>query len=613
MGHLYWEYLEEMSELVVKKLLFFLFFLFVMSLLLVRLFDVQLVKGSYFSELADDNRFYSLPIEAYRGVFLDRYGDPLVWNTKEYFFVAAPEKLYPEKVPITREKALEIMASNSAQVVTEYGRTYRYGESMAHVLGYVGQVTAEDLEKNADLPLSRQIGKSGLEAVYDQVIRGADGEATYEINAMGKRQRLISSVHQVDGQNIETSLDPYLTQVAYDSLGDAQGVVVISDTKTGEVLSMVSKPSFDPNIVSKKEYDSQKEVLRRQAVSRWFQDEGRPFFNRVTAGMFPPGSVFKIVTALAGLENGKVDRSTTVIDEGVLKVGEYEYRSWYFWSYGRVDGEIGIVRAITRSNDIFFYKVAEWVGPDKLAEMARLLGFGEVTEIELGGQAKGIVPDPAWKEKVIGERWYLGNTYHYGIGQGDILVTPLQITQMVQAIANNGTMCPPRIVPNSKADKCYELGLREENITVVLEGMMGACSPGGTAFPFFDHNSRILGEGEWDLQSVRVAGAVACKTGTAEFGSSDERGYRKTHGWWVGVINLGTILANREAASQEAESVTDKKMKQLAEEWHQKIKESGFPEEIVITVLVESDDQHPYREGSGDAAPVGKAILDWIM
>jgi penicillin-binding protein 2 len=352
---------------------------------------------------------------------------------------------------------------------------------------------------------------------------------------------------------------------------------------------------------------------------------------------------------LAGLETGAINADTSVLDEGILRVGDYEYRNWYYTQYGRTEGEISLVRALARSNDIYFYKVAEWTGPDKLAEFSQLLGLGKKTGIELNAEAAGLIPTPSWKEKTLGEPWYLGNTFHMGIGQGNILTSPIQIAQLTQAVANDGELCSARLInlsqptESSSAESieqeqnCAQLSLNPDNLALVMNGLLGACSPGGTAYPFFTHNQQMLNNQEGlSYEEQFEAGAVACKTGTAEFGAVDEQGHRKTHGWFTLILDteqiqaLAAELDSVEETTSETETLPQpiQFTTQLPEEseetqaavsekfnhtsWLKSIQQQALPEKLVITVLVESDEQEPFKEGSEHAAEVAKAIVDWM-
>jgi len=248
---------------------------------------------------------------------------------------------------------------------------------------------------------------------------------------------------------------------------------------------------------------------------------------------------------------------------------------------------------------------------------------------------------------VLAERWFLGNTYHMGIGQGDILVSPIQIAQMIQSIANNGNLCNATLVKNSFQEgglfvknRCREVGVMEENINLLLRGMINACSPNGTAFPFFNHNAQILEELNESIDVLKPkelidAGMVACKTGTSEFGETDWRNYRKTHAWFASIIGTKTLIKdaledrsksvklvqgeselvvvdteNSGEIEQDNEKSDDIKVNR--DLWLDGVEKYGFPEEIVIVVFIESDEINPYKEGSKDAAPVAKEIFDWI-
>ncbi len=606
------------KQLSPKVLLFFAVAVAVFSLLMWRLADLQLINGRSYLTMADANRLFTARVPVERGVFLDRYGDPLVYNQPRYYRLTDPEALFSDKAEISREEALIVMASGSESVGYELEREFVFPAATAHVLGYASAVTADELKQDTTLHIEDKTGKMGMERVFDEVLRGVAGASFYEVNALGKKQRKVGDREGIPGLNIDTTLDPYLSQIAFAAMGAKRGAVVILDSATGEVLTLVSTPTYDPQALSTKYLDPELEKQRRQQVSDFFTHPQKLFFNRAISGVYPPGSVFKILTALAGLDSGAIDAGKTVDDTGVLEIGEYSYANWYYTQYGRIDGPIALVRALARSNDIYFYKAAEWTGPQKIADMARLFGLGQPTGIELSGEAAGLVPDPAWKERELGERWYLGNTFHFGIGQDNLLVTPLQVAQYVQTIAKRGTQCSPHLVKTNPlevddglASHCSELGVAEENLALVLQGMLDACSFGGTGFPFFPHNQRFRQEGLSLVEQLNE-GAVACKTGTSEFGGADSRGYRQTHGWFTAIVGIKKedILP---AGGEDFQSGNwDDEAHSFRERWLSRVDEAGFPDNLVMVALVESDEISPYREGSADAAPVIKEIVDWI-
>ncbi len=562
------------------------------ALLVARLLDVTLLKGAAFRTRADSNRYFTKRSPAERAIFLDRYGEPLVQNQKQYLKYLDKDQLYSAKQFIDREEALSLMATDSASIGYDFIRVYPYGEALSSTLGYLAPVTAEDLAANKSLPLTSRLGRLGLEQFFEANLQGRPASSKFIANALGQKQRLVEQTLATSAANIQTTLDPQLSQVAYEALAGRKGSVVIMDASNGELLSLVSSPSFDPNVFEKHFLASLRETSNQESralISGYLNDERQVFFNRSISGAYPPGSVFKLVTALAALETGAIEANTTVDDQGTLEVGDFSYANWYFTQYGRTEGLVDIRRALARSNDIFFYKAAEWLGPTRLATYARAFGFGSPTGVQLTREAAGLVPDPEWKERVVGENWYLGNTYHFGIGQGDLLVTPLQVASMTQAIANSGQLCRSSLI-STQLHQCRDLALRAENLEVVLEGMLAACSSGGTAYPLFAHNAALTTTLEANLPvSDKIKqGMIACKTGTAEFGAADARGYRRTHAWLTAVVGLPVDL--------------------LSEDFRAKV--GDLPAELVITVLVESGEEKSYAEGSEDAAPVVKAILD---
>lgn len=611
------------SKMLMKLSLLLAVVLAVFFLLLIRLAHLQLVQGVYYRQLADSNRHFKQLIPAERGVFLDRYHQPLVHNKKIYFKNES-NSLYPNKVRIDHQEAMELMAEDDWQVAYELRRYYPHAEQLSHVLGYMAPVTSQELVSNRQLHVSDWAGKLGLEQQMDQVLRGTDGHQIFEVDTLGNKKRLITKVEPEPGQDVKTSLDPYLSKIAYEALGGMLGAAIVADAETGQILSLVSTPSFNSNDLAGSSLDEAEEAQRQLNVRRYFQDERKPFFNRATQGVYPPGSVFKMVTSVAGLEIDALDEHKTVLDEGILKVGDWEYANWLYTARGATDGEIALVRAIARSNDIYFYKAAEWIRPTNLARQAREFGFGELTDIELSGEAKGLVPDPAWKEEATGERWFLGNTYHFGIGQGDLAVTPLQAIQMVQALANQGELCRPRLIVDDgrnqwTAEHCRNLGLKEESVEITLRGMVAACQPGGTASLLFKYNESYPSalEGSSGIGLID-SGAVGCKTGTSEFGGQDEKGRRRTHGWFVAItsVNQQDLENNlREKLEELESSESDTGGIFTADElnsWLELIQKHGFPKRIALLTLTESDDDLPYKEGSREAAPVVDAILSWL-
>ena len=395
------------------------------------------------------------------------------------------------------------------------------------------------------------VGRGGVEEKYDFWLRGKDGGEVFEVNALGEKIREIGIQQPIPGKDLYLNIDAELSKVAFEALEGKRGAAVASEAKTGAVLVLVSSPSFNPEKITS-------EVLT---------DKNQSLFNRAVTGLYPPGSTFKIVTATAGLEEGKITENTTYVDTGEIRIGNYVYKNWYFSQYGKTEGEINIVGALKRSTDTFFYKLGEWIGPKRLMEWAKAFGFGKPTGVDLPTEVAGKVPDPS------SGQWFLGNTYHFAIGQGDLLVTPLQVNLMTSVIANEGRLCRPSIIQSSKFKfqndrntsevagwsvsesydssevNCQDLRFKSETLRLVKEGMKGACSPGGTAFPLFDFSP-----------------AVACKTGTAEFG--DQAG--QTHAWLTAFApaeNPQIVVTVLVEAGGEGSRVAAPIVKKVLEEW----------------------------------------------
>jgi penicillin-binding protein 2 len=524
-----------MSDFPFKRINYFYALLIIGFLLLIgRLFELQIILGARYRALAEENRIKKEITAAPRGMIYDRNHQPLVKNEPIYRLrkKGCEEIIGDCFQVITREEALRIETAGGEQAERlrlDVGRDYLYGRALAHVLGYLGEANEEEVEKG-EWKLGDLVGRTGIEEEYEEILRGQDGGAIYEVDTLGNKVREIGKVESFPGRDLDLSIDARLSKVAYEALESKKGAVVVTEAKTGQVMVLVSSPAFDPN------------HLRLEDLT----DEEKPMFNRAISGHYPPGSTFKVVTAVAGLEEGKVDEETRYEDVGFIQIGEYIYKNWYYTQYGRTEGEIDLVKAIKRSTDTFFYKVGEWVGANKLAEWGKAFGMGRETEIDLSGEITGLVPTPEWKEKTMGEKWFLGNTYHFAIGQADLLTTPLQVNMMTSIIANQGKLCSPKI-KQEKGQQCQDLNLKPETLKLVKEGMKEACATGGTAFPFFDFSPQ-----------------VGCKTGTAEFGDPEGR----THAWLTAFAPVNNP-------------------------------------EIVVTVLVEAG-----GEGSQVAAPIVKEVME---
>lgn len=456
--------------------------------LFARASELQIIKGSYYRALAEENRIRHIPIVAPRGKILARGGEVLVGNIESKKRIK-----FDPKVGYTKTDDVE--GAPSEEIITDYKRSYLLGSKFSHVSGYVSEVLPEFVNKvDPACPLKgpRKIGKlvgvTGIEKQYDCALSGTDGEELIEVNTKGQKIRTLGTRESIPGTDLQTTIDFPLQEAIPGFMDQPKGAVVVTDTK-GEVLALYSAPSFDP-----------------VNLAPSLTDPDQPFFDRAISGTFHPGSVFKPVVAVGALEEGKIDKNFRFTDTGVLNVktpyGDFSYSNWYFTELGRTEGEVDLKKALARSTDTFFYKIGELLGPDKIANWAGKFGMNKKTGIDLQGESAGLVPTPGWKVKTQGTKWFLGNTYHFAIGQGDLSVTPIEMNQAISTIASGGELCRPHIAKSSES--CNDLGLNADGLALVREGMKMVCEEGGTGYTFFDFASKNGGI------------TLACKTGTAE-------------------------------------------------------------------------------------------------
>ncbi len=551
-----------------RSYVFPLALLIVAVILFGRLFFLQILAGQYYRNLSDSNRIRTQIIHAPRGIIFDRNGNPLVYNVPGY-----RETVNGKTVLLSQSEALAKIAAGDKKLEIDSLRNYPLGDAASHVIGYVGQISPAELQ----LPdfLSYQsgdlVGQMGIEEQYESLLRGIDGKTLVEVDATGKTVRTLGQTDPIPGQNITLTIDGAVQKSVASAMKDVPKGAAIVSTPTGEVLGLVSRPSFDSNLFTMGQgYQVSSPSAYRTVAQVLLDGNGQPLLNRAISGTYPPGSTFKLITAAAGLETGKIDENYMVDDTGILQVGSFSFTNWYYSQYGKTEGNINVVTAIKRSNDIFFYKVGSLVGVDALSAEARKFGLGSTLGIDLPGESAGLVPTKEWKFKTIGEPWYLGDDYHYGIGQGYLLTTPLQVNTWTQAVANGGTLYQPHLLKNQKPVVQQKGLLGPKNFDLIREGMIEVCAPGGVAYPLFNFtvkNSKLQVDGK---NILAVDGhpderqvVIACKTGTAQQGDVAAN----PHAWI-------TLFA------------------------------PAYNPQVVVTVLAESS-----GEGSDIAAPVAKQIL----
>lgn len=524
-------------------------------LLLAHLFRSQVLLGSYYRELSDNNRARKVVLHAPRGLIYDRNGIALVKNLPAFRLVDCQDDKCQARI-ISKDQLIDLEsneASISDRLEIDSSRFYVNGEATAHLLGYVSEITAEELAVKKNYLVGDRLGRAGIEQQFESQLKGQDGVEYIEVDALGSQQRILSTSEPKPGKNITLALDWNLQRVAYDALKNRKGVVIVTNPNNGEILALVSGPTYNPNIftdlaISPAERDRQLTTI--------FNDEAMPLFDRAISGTYPPGSTYKIVSSTAGLESGKITVDTTVEDTGILVIGPYKFPNWKYLKDGGTQGTLNVVSAMQKSNDIYFYRLGEWTGMEAMEEWSGKMGIGRKLGVELPGEATGSFPGQQW-QKDNNVAWYLGNTYHVAIGQGDLLVTPMHVNAWTNIIANGGKLCQPQVLLG-KAANCTNVGIQAKNLDLVKQGMIAACTTGGTAYPLFNFSAKSLSTGE--KRTINLA----CKTGTAEFGDPKNH----THAWL-------TAYAPVEKP------------------------------EISVTVLVEGA-----GEGSDIAAPVVKEILE---
>lgn len=452
--------------------------LLVWLLLFARLFDLQLVHGDAHRVSAARNSVRTHRFLGPRGVILDRHGETLVDSRPSFDVVVIPHEV--SELPQTLDRIAELSGENPAELHARVGqprgrarfqtiravrdldrdalarvegqlwalrgvltqvepaRSYAAQDSAAHLLGSLGEVTAEQLEsrKLVGYRAGDIVGRAGIEAWLDEDLRGQPGGRNVLVDAHGRELEVLDAIEPQPGNNVRLTLDGRLQRVAEAALDETghSGAVVALDPGTGEVLVLASRPAPNPNEFAL--------GIPRERWQALVDDARKPLQNRALQGQYPPGSTYKIVTALAALEDGKVAPDTRVHCNGSMRFGRRRYRCWKAEGHGEVD----LHRALVESCDVFFYTLGAEVGVDRLAHFARALGLGRRTGIEFFPESPGLVPTAAWKQRRFGEPWIGGETLSIAIGQGFNLWTPIQLAVSFAAVANGGTLFRPYLV-----------------------------------------------------------------------------------------------------------------------------------------------------------------------
>lgn len=512
------------------------FFMFVV--IIGRLYYLQVYQADKYKMLADENRISTRLLIPPRGIIYDRNQEHLASNRQNFqvsivaeqttnvqetldafkkimpLTEAEEEKIKKELkrkrsfVPIkikdnlTWEEVAKIQlnAPSLPGIVIDEGlsRYYPFGEKMTHLLGYVSSVSDSDVKDDPLLEVPGfKIGKAGIEKFFEKRLRGRGGNQKLEVNAYGRVMKEIEKNDGVLGERVDLSIDARLQSKAFELLGEESGAVVLMDVHNGEILAFVSTPSYDPNLmVTGISNDDWKALLN---------NERHPLTNKVIAGQYSPGSTFKMIVALAGLESGAIKPETRFFCAGKMFLGSHPFHCWKHSGHGYLD----VVQALQHSCDIFFYETAQKVGIEKIADMARRLGLGEKIGIGLDNEKAGLIPDKAWKQRRYKEPWHPGETLISGIGQGYILTTPLQLVTMMARLVNGGYEVKPTFLRVSEEEQknIKKINLSSTYLDIVKEGMFNVVNvPGGTAYMSrFDYNGMKMGGKTGTTQVRRIS------------------------------------------------------------------------------------------------------------
>ena len=534
-------FVREMMEMKHRTVLLSFVVGAIFFLLLMRLWHLQILNAENYRSMSEDNRLRFVPIAASRGAIMDRNSEVLVSNQPSFSLAVIPQEVKDKEALLTqiatllsldREELAErwekgkgkakyypiVLASNitrdQVEVIEENHlrlpgveiemkpvREYRNGILASHLLGYIGEISENELERkgNEEYNPGDYIGKNGVEQGLEKVLHGNDGGRQLEVDARGRVLRTISEAQPTVGNSVVLTIDASVQKSAEKAFGEQAGAAVAMDVNSGEILAFVSNPGFDPALFSGK--------MPKDKWKEYLEDKRHPLQNKALTGQYPPGSTFKIITALAGLENNLVNDSTTVNCPGYFRYGSATFKCWNKHGHGTT----GLKKSLSQSCDVYYYHLGERLGVDRIAEMAKRFMLGSTLGIGLNHEKPGMIPSTEWKQKRFGKPWIRGETIPVAIGQGYVLMTPIQLASMIATVANEGTVYRPHLVKRIvdadgktlkefMPEKLGSTGVSTNSFRLVKQGLFAVVNErGGTGSA-----SRVGG--------VKVAG----KTGTSQ-------------------------------------------------------------------------------------------------
>jgi len=580
--------------------------------LLARFTWLQVVQREYYHTLAEANRISVVPVVPNRGLILDRNGEVLAANYSAYTLEITPSRVanldraidelatvidvsprdrrrfkklqeesknfesLPIRTRLTEEEVARFAVNRyrfpGFEIKARLFRSYPQGEVASHAIGYIGRINDADVKRIDAAGLATNykgtdhIGKLGIEGAYEKELHGITGSEQVEIDAGGRAIRSLERSEPQSGDNLFITIDLKLQKIAEDAFQDFKGALVAIDPKTGEILALVSKPGFDPNLFV--------DGIDPQNWDALNNSPDKPLNNRALRGQYPPGSTIKPFMALAALELHKRSPDFTISDPGYFSLAgvQHRYRDWKPGGHGLVN----MHKSIVVSCDTYYYGLANELGIDAIHNFLSRFGFGSRTGIDIDGELAGLDPSQDWKWQRFGQKWYAGDTVSVGIGQGYMLATPLQLAAAVATIANNGVLVHPHLLKSVQDAKSQEvrewkpdappqtIAVKPENLAFVRDAMVDVTKPGGTA-------------------AQTGAGApysIAAKTGTAQV-----------------------------VAMKQNEKYDEKRLKQ--EHWDHALLIAFAPADdpkIALAILVENG-----KHGGTTAGPIAREVFDYYL
>jgi penicillin-binding protein 2 len=547
---------EDLSRIIKRSKATLYLLILILFLLLLFYWKIQVLDHEKYWKMAEANRLRELTILAPRGLILDRQRVVLADNSPGFKVLLIREGIKDYQSVIDRiSSLLEIDKEELKNRIERYRflpafepvvikdnlrldevaliearkeefpelrlevepkRFYPFDQAAAHLLGYLQEVSVDEIKANPERRWhgGEMVGKAGLEKQYNDYLTGQDGKLVEMVDSLGYSRGEVNRIEPQKGKDLILAIDFDLQKRAEELLQDKEGAIVALDPRSGECLVWASSPAFDPN-----------RFITRFSPGEWLSiinDPGKPLENRVIRGLYSPGSIFKIVMALTALDTGVITENTTFYCSGTVEIYGKEFSCWFKPGHG----SLNLPEAIKNSCNVYFYNLGKRININTIASHARLLGLGQKTGVDMPGEKEGLVPSSDWKRKVLGQAWFPGETISVAIGQGPLLVTPLQIAAMTACVANRGISIIPKLVKTKEGEvERKKVDLAPDIFEKVIEGMWRSVNDGGTGHGAYQPGFDICGKtGSTQIVSRETAERLAQKGGEV----------KKAHSWFTG-------------------------------------------------------------------------------